>query len=333
MKPNTDINIDLITRYFAGEATPFEVTRLNEWVESSPANRHLFDEYRKTWQETEKVRIDDTIDLDQEWAALRSRMKAPEAPKAKTVTFGLRWYMRVAAMLVLLAIPTFLIYRHFSGPAMVRLEGGTTAMVVTLSDGTSVSLDQGAVLEFPESFRENSREVRLTGQAFFDVTHDAAKPFVVEAGEARIEVLGTTFTVDTRTSGGDMEVILATGKVKVSYTAHPEEQAILTPGEKAEIAPGGMGIIKTLNDDPNFMAWKTRILRFDNTPLSVIAATLSEVYHKPVRVTGNGLASCRVTATFDNQSLESVLAVLKATLGLEFRDTGNAIEIYGPECK
>jgi ferric-dicitrate binding protein FerR (iron transport regulator) len=174
--------------------------------------------------------------------------------------------------------------------------------------------------------------VKLTGQGLFEVTHDAASPFVVEAGEARIEVLGTTFTVDTRAAGGDMEVILAAGKVRVSYSAHPEEQAILTPGEKAEIAPGGMGIITTLNDDPNFMAWKTRILRFDNTPLSVIAATLSVVYHKPVRVAGNGLAACRVTATFDNQSLESVLTVLKATLGLEFCDNGTAIELSGPGC-
>ena len=91
-------------------------------------------------------------------------------------------------------------------------------------------------------------------------------------------------------------------------------------------------IMKTTNEDVNFLAWKTKHIVFNNTPLNEVVALLTKVYHTSIRLSGDRLSDCRITTTFDRQSLESVLNVLKATLDLQARTTGAGIELSGHGC-
>jgi ferric-dicitrate binding protein FerR (iron transport regulator) len=332
-KPDT-FYTDLISRYLYGDATPEDIRELETWVKSDPANAAEFSGLQKTWEALEMDRLDSVIDVEQGWTKVRSRISAsqPKPVQINRFSLFLTWSLRVAAILLIAAIPTFFLYRYVSGPGILEYTAATGISVQTLPDGSTVTLNKGARLTCPSRFSAGERNVSLVGEACFEVAHDAAHPFVVAAGDLNIKVLGTTFLVNTATLRNSREVILVEGRVEVSRQNAAGSELYLEPGEKAETVQGTEGLTKSENRDPNFLAWKTRRIVFENTPLNEAAALLTQVYHKKIILTEPGLSHCRITATFDRQTLESVLHVFAATLDIQIRYTSAAIEISGRGC-
>jgi ferric-dicitrate binding protein FerR (iron transport regulator) len=222
-----------------------------------------------------------------------------------------------------------LAYYYIATPKTVLLAAGKTSLEQTLPDGTIVTLNAGSSIEYPEKFLSSTRSVNLKGEAYFQVTHDASHPFIVSANNASIEVLGTSFNVNTGALTGKMTVLLTEGKVAVYLKSNTKEKIHLAPGEKAEVE--NKTIKKSVISDANYMSWKTGRIVFDNTSLKQIAETLTQVYQTQVTV-APGLEKCTVTANFNNQSLEAVLNVLKATLDLQVIEKNNSLEITGKAC-
>ncbi len=356
METNSTHYIDLITRCFFGEASPEDILELEAWVKANPENAALFSEYHKTWKALENSKIQSSIDLNLEFNNLKSEIRNPKLeirnpkykppnpnrseaelggakseirnPKSEIISLVLR----VAAVFILLAVPTFFLYRYLAVPAEKQLAASTETIEQTLPDGTVVTLNAGSTLSYPSHFEGAFRRVTLQGEAWFEVAHDRSKPFIITADNVRIRVVGTSFFVDTKTRNDTKEVILSSGVVKVYYNDKPGTMAMLLPGDKAELITGGYEIVKTANRDVNYLAWKTKRLVFTSASLNEVVALLTKVYHTNVRLSGAGLSDCTITATFDNQSLESVLNVLKATLDLQIRNTSEGIELSGHGC-
>ena len=322
METNSTYYTDLIIRYFSGEASPGDILELEAWVTADATHRDLFREYQKTWQLLDSTQTIASAELDHEWAVLKSKIVNR---KSKIVA----WSLRAAAVFVLLAIPAFLLFHFLASPVENQLAAGNEVKEYTLPDGTVVTLNAGAVLSCPSKFSGNSRNVMLEGTAWFEVAHDKAKPFIIASGNARIQVVGTSFFVNTHTLSNTKEIILASGKVKVYYENNPSKMSFLSPGDKAELTADGNAIITTSNEDANYLAWKTKHMVFCNTRLNEVVALLIQVYHTNILISDNRLSDSRITATFDKQSLESVLNVLKATLDLQIRNTGAGIELSG----
>jgi transmembrane sensor len=346
MEPTSTHYIDLIARYFFGEATPDEIRGLEAWVKADPANAALFSEYQKTWKTTENAGIESTLNPDLEWNTLVSKLGLKDdlvpstthvrlSTQAKIVNRKseiLYFSLRIAAIFLLLVVPAFFLYRYLAVPTEKQLTAATETVEQTLPDGTVVTLNAGATLSYPDHFEGSFRKVTLKGEAWFEVAHDKTKPFVIAAENVRIRVVGTSFFVNTKTPDDTKEVILSSGIVKVYYNDKPEKSALLLPGDKAELITGGYEITRSVNEDVNYLAWKTRRLVFSNTPLNEVVALLTQVYHTNIRLSGAGLSDCTITATFDNQSLESVLNVLKATLDLQVGNSGAGINLSGKGC-
>ncbi len=343
MNDNTTYYTDLITRYFAGEIGEDELRLLSDWLAASPVNEEFFRQYHKTWLLVEKQKFSQSIDMDKEWSDLQSKINSlpetSEAPKVVSINteshkrqasfFTLQ---RVAAVAIIL-VSTFLLYFYFSKPSEIIVTAQAENIEQLLPDGSVVSLHAGSQLTYPEKFTSKNRNVKLKGEAYFKVTHDGSKPFIVASGDARVEVLGTEFNVNTSSAEGNMEVVLTSGKVSVYYTEKPAENVLLLPGEKAELIADQKFIRKETNTDPNYMAWKTRVLVFDNESLAQVVKTLRSVYQTSVILKDEQLTECRVTASFNDQSLESVLEVLKQTLELQVQKDGENITISGNGCK
>ena len=107
----------------------------------------------------------------------------------------------------------------------------------------------------------------------------------------------------------------------------------LEPGDKAIVRKKEGEIVVQENKNPNLLAWKTRTLHFNDTPLYEIIDVLEKFYHKKIRVLNPEINNCRVTATFQGQSLEAVLMVLQSTINITARPKGNTIEISGTGCQ
>lgn len=344
MNGNSTYYTDLITRYFSGETTEEELRLLSDWLKADPQNEELFTQYRKTWLMVEKQKIHSSIDIDHEWKTMQAKMNSdvlpddshfkvlPLAKKMSRIS-SYRSIWLAAAAVVVLFISTIQLYNFFSKPSNITITAQASNIEQVLPDGSVVSLHAGSQITYPEKFTSGTRKVELKGEAYFEVTHDKTKPFIVASGSARVEVLGTQFNVNTNTSVGTMEVVLTSGKVSVYYKTHPKDNVLLNPGEKAVLRIDQNMISKSTNFDPNYMAWKTKVLVFDNITLAEVVNTLQNAYQTPVKIANPALSECRVTASFDGQSLESVLEVIKETLDLQVKQNGESIEISGKSCR
>jgi ferric-dicitrate binding protein FerR (iron transport regulator) len=328
----TDKYIELITRYFSGEATIDEARELSNWVGADPTNKALFEEYAKTWQQVESRKADDTIDLDQEWQVMQSIIQAGEtettAPNVVTITpvqQSVRWMLRIAAILVIAAVPLYFLYQYASKPGIQSLASGADIIEAILPDGTTVTINRNSTLEYPEQFKGKNRNVQLTGEAFFNVAHDKDKPFIINANGLRVKVLGTTFNMNTRKQNNEMEVILVDGSVEVYYQDRETDKLVLAPGERAIVNTSNQDISVVRNEDPNFMAWKTRLIIFLDQPLGEVISILNNVYGSNISLQSDSLENYRLTATFDKQSLESVLQVITTTLDLNMQSLPSGI--------
>jgi ferric-dicitrate binding protein FerR (iron transport regulator) len=353
METDPTYPIDLITLYLAGEASGDDLVFLEAWLKADPGHRKVFEDYRRTWLEMEQVRMDSALDTSKEWNELEAKIGTDQAPgtrreapekgfihaltddeqqtTSRFLHVQYRQVLRIAAVILLLAIPAVFVYRYFTRPEQKQLEANLSIKEEKLPDGTSVTLNKGAILEYPSSFKKNKRDVKLNGEAWFEVRHNDAKPFIVASHNVRVEVLGTSFYVNTNAANNTMEVILNSGSVAVYFDGHKENSLFLSPGEKAEIIPGREKMEKDINTDPNYMSWMTQKFIYANTPLVTIVADLNKVYHANLHITP-AISYCLVTATFDHQSVESILHVLQATLDLTISTHGIWIDISGSKC-
>jgi transmembrane sensor len=338
MNDSTTYYTGLITRYFYREITKDELRMLSDWLKADPENETIFSQFQKTWQLIEKQKIHSTIDTDKEWNTMQAKMNDP----VKVIPLNhnrniqksyVQNIWKVAAVLIILLGFSGMLYFYLTIPANVVVIAQASNLEQVLPDGSVVSLHAGSQITYPEKFSAKNRNVELEGEAYFKVTHDKTKPFIVASRDAMVKVLGTEFNVNTHATTGTMEVVLTSGKVSVYYKQIPQNKVLLVPGEKAEFVTDRKEIHKTTNTDPNYMAWKTRVLVFNNETMAQVVNTLQNVYQTRVKIADTKLSGCRVTAEFDNQTLNSVLEVLKQTLGFEVKQTGGNIEISGKGCK
>ncbi len=325
--------IDLITVYLAGEASDDDLIFLEAWLKADPGHRKIFEDYRRTWLEMEKTRIDTVLNTDKEWNELQEKLfKKEESKQDRIISFSFRKLLQIAAGIFLLIIASVFVIRYFTHNEQKQLNAGLSVKEGNLPDGTSVTLNKGTTLEYPSSFKGNKRNVRLNGEAYFEVKHDNTKPFIVINQNVRVEVLGTSFYVNTNVANNKMEVILNSGSVAVYFDNHKENGLFLSPGEKAEINPGQEKMDKDINTDQNYRSWMTQRFIYNNEPLIIIIDDLNKDYHTNLRITTPIISYCLVTATFDHQSVESILHVLQATLDLTLSNHGTWTEISGKKC-
>ena len=194
----------------------------------------------------------------------------------------------------------------------------------TLPDGTLVSLNNNTKIKYPKRFGSETREVSIEGEAFFEVKPNKNKPFIIHAGKAQIKVLGTSFNVSAYPDAKLVEVIVQTGEVQVlnkMTEAKQTNELILTPGDKGTLVYASNTLLKSINQDPNFLAWKTHNLIFKATSLREVIVNLEKVYKVNIRLADPKLNKRLLTAQFNNDPLDFILKVIEtARLNIEIQE-------------
>ena len=198
---------ETLYRFYKGEATSDEQRRLMEWLDADQENRRIFDRERGMYN-----------------ALL---LFAPEEKAARGRLLNWRRVTRYAvqaAAVVILAVGIgwgYVSYKERSwANLMTRVAAPEGQRInLTLQDGTNVWLNSGAEIEYPSLFAGNSRQVRLSGEALFDVSRDTRRPFVVETFACKVEVLGTRFNVNADERHDVFSTALMRGSVRVSSLA------------------------------------------------------------------------------------------------------------------
>lgn len=331
---------ELITKYLADEASSEEVRALQEWITQAPENERQYLAYKKVFELSrqhyaQKASDTHTVDIDEEWghfmSNIRGRIIEPETKNRvlEKPSYSL-WY-KIAAAVLLVAVSGWIITRFVGNDDNVSYYTASNIMTVKLPDGSQVILNRNSELSYSSSFDDQSRTVILKGEAFFDVTPNRHKPFIIQANDARVEVVGTSFNVLAYDSTNEVEVVVQSGVVKLSGSDHKSEVK-LQAGDKGIYSKTSHQLSSGINEDVNFRSWNTRKIVFIEDDLRTVVATLNKTYHANISIATDIPPSCVVTVTFDQQSLEAVLNVLETTLNLTFRTNGNQIEITAAGC-
>ncbi len=318
-------NIDiLLTKYCSGEATPEERQGVEAWAQASEANRAELVFYQNLWAESATARVK-TYDAQAAWGKVARQ--TVERPSAKIVALGSAWrWTWLAAAAAVLAVAAGV--QFFSGGLWGERWQEVTAerapRQVSLPDGSVVWLNVGAKLRFPQKFGGGERAVLLEGEAFFEVAHDAAHPFIIRSGLAEATVLGTSFQFSAGAERAQLTV--ATGRVQ--FVGSSGEGAVLTVGEKAVYDGATQTLQKGMNTDPNYLAWKTGVFEFDGTDIRAAVTCLNTFYRtKPIVFSSQKAVPCALSARFEGAKIEAVLDVLAATCGLRWAEKAEQYEV------
>jgi ferric-dicitrate binding protein FerR (iron transport regulator) len=199
--------------------------------------------------------------------------------------------------------------------------------IITLSDGTKVTLNNASKLSYASVFGNNKREVYLTGEAFFDVKHDTNRPFLVHTSQLNVQVLGTSFDVKSYRADAKTTVSVATGKVGVSSKNVAATQMLL-PGNQLAYTDNDTRFVKTDIGADEIIAWQNGILTFKQEAISDVKADLQRWFNVTIIIHRNALLNKRVTASFTRKSLPDVLNILSQTVGFTYKINKNEVHIY-----
>ncbi len=325
------IDIAVIAKYLAGEANDQEIREVNEWRENDDGNEKEFREFSRVWDLSMKKHLAGKIDIDEEWSMLDKKLIEKSSTSSTKIKF-LGKITRLAAVFLIGLFTATLLYFLFQ-PFQQKVVADSHVKELLLPDGSRVSLNLDTKLKYPKSFGEKTREVKLiNGEAYFQVEADKDKPFKVDAGKILVEVLGTSFNVSAFENNDKCEISVNSGKVFVKSKKDGDKKVILTAGEKAVYLKSTGEIKKMDETDVNFLSWKTKRIKFKDKKLSRVVQKLEEVYREDIIILNEDLNNCRLTATFEGQSLKEVLNVIEATLDISVERKDASIILKGEGC-
>ncbi|MCK5028468.1 MAG: FecR domain-containing protein [Bacteroidales bacterium] len=317
---------DLIAKYLANECDKDEIDNLFNWINESEENKILFNQVK---QDLKIINIDKSmnkINVDSAWEKLKDRIEEDEQAlpiieERKSRRLHAPFVLKYAAAIILLVSVGFFTTKYYmSLQDDYRNITEITAKneiieQITLPDGSIVSLNADSKLEYPEEFTDNERKVKLTGEGFFDVTKNPEKPFIIEAENAEVRVLGTSFNVNTRLSKDNVEVFVKTGLVELKRKNNGDEKLLIKPGNVGVLTKSKLE--KSVNTNNNIIAWKTREIIFREDKMSDVIHILNTVYNTSIICENQEVLNLKYTSTFANQDINSVLNVICVTFDLK----------------
>jgi transmembrane sensor len=337
----------LLSRKLAGEATKQELNELSQLIQQNEDFR-LFvkniDGYNDPSIPVDQMAALDTFDtiswqLDASPFETISVIKDLGNEKGRKKPF-MQWvYSGLALISLLLVIGLVIVPFSFKGKQPIGLNseivtGRGQKSALTLSDGTKVWLNTDSKLIYSNDFSGKTREVVLVGEAFFDVSHDKKKPFIIHTRDMHIKVLGTAFNVRAYPNEKSSEASLISGIIQVSFTKRPNEQLMLKPNEKitfsnTDIAPGKrqedlpLITLENITVEPSTgtileTAWTKGKFAFKSRPFMEIVEELERIYDVEIEIERGSIQSRRFTASFDNETLDEILMLLKMSYHFDF---------------
>lgn len=314
-----EIPWDLIVSKLKQDLTADEDRQLAEWL-SDEGNREVFDELHQVWQKVQARAASYTPDKNKYWAELSKRMdvrKAASLPKTKILSFThLRRYAAVACVLLVAAFSIYIgmeLGRPALGEQVYSNLGGKSK--VRLSDGTEVWLHSNTTLAYSTDYEAEERLVNVKGEAYFDVTHDKDKPFIVQTDGMRVVVHGTKFNVEAFPESENTLVSLVEGSVSLETN---EEKRFLVPGETATFNKHSRQLHIEKGNVDFMRSWANDQVVFDKKSLGYVCRYLSKWYNVKINVAPELADKYLYTFTLRNETLEEIMRIMSRINPMEY---------------
>ncbi len=329
MEENNRIVI-LITRYLSEEANHEELKELKEWTERSEENRNIFQNYKNIWAgsgDSEKEKI---LNAEKSYSHIKKRIsfKSPE----KNLW---HYWKNVAAVLLIPLVAGNILYYVLKADNSGSLQEPVyneifaafgTRSAIKLSDGSSLWLNSGSSIKYPDRFTGNDRTVYLNGEAYFEVESNPKRPFIVETSSVKVRATGTKFNVTGYNYEKESEVTLVSGKVEVCMTDDKNNlnKSELNVNQHLSFnRADGTSIIKTV-DTYKYISWKDGKLIFRDEPLSSVVKKIGQIFNVDIELRGREIQNYSYRATFQEESLDEILKLLKISSPIDYMEVKRA---------
>ena len=324
---------DLLAKYLADETDTHESDMISEWIIASEDNKKTFNHSKMVWDGAKNYR---KVDVNAAWAKLNITKKKEvefiDIQEVKPI-LKLNWlnnFLKIAAVLIVLFGLWFVAARQFATPQndVLTFKSGSKSIEKILPDGTKILLSKNSQITYPKIFEGNTREINLLGEGFFDVHHDAAHPFIIHTQGTVVKVLGTSFNI--RAYNAQVQVHVKIGKVQFSKN---NAKVVLIKGQKGETLANVDAIIKSeVIEVETIIKEKLSSFVFNKMSLSKVAESLSKRFNKDIKFSRDKIKNCELTATFENEKLENIIAVIAETFNLKVDNQADMIILSGDGC-
>jgi transmembrane sensor len=329
---------ELLGKQLAGEISPDESVELKSILAGSASLRMEYDRLQSYFN----AKTVEDENIDQVFNRIKVQITVPEEP-ALTVVKNKPYsiWLKIAAV-VAIVIAGALVYNKeaifFKKTDQLEFTQAQTktaeVKTIVLADGSTVKMNSGSRLKYPDHFTADTRDVYLSGEAFFDVKKDPQHPFIVHTEQLAVKVLGTAFDVKAYPNDTFTETTLIRGKVSVSIKNNSAETFILKPNDKFTLS-NGKGSISQLTlfngagaDKVIETAWLNHELIFKNNRFDEVAKLFERWYGIKIAFKQPELKEIQFTGHFEKESLTEALDVLKLIENFNYSVNGKNVYIY-----
>lgn len=322
----------IITRVLSGEATPAEQDELRKWLDEDPKHKEFYRNIRASWtQDPEQSSETFFFDYESGLSKLRSKLDQESSVSRKKIQPerhpSLKYGWAIAAVVLLaVLLSVFASLYIWEQPASMKsyATSNVEQRIITLDDGSVVRLNRDSNIEVWGNDRAPLREVRLKGEAFFDVAKDPDRPFIIHTDEAVVQVLGTSFNVK---EGDEVMVAVQEGIVSLRNRNYEEKSAAkLTAGQLGLLSNDGQDVKIEETNVENYMSWMNGYLRFESMPFDQVIRQLERIYGVEHKLDDPSISSVQLSVYTEQMEREEVLETIALALDLTYYEHEGVIQ-------
>ena len=325
---------ELIAKYLSGNIGLQEREALLSWAEEHDDNKKFFDEMIQLWGSVEEEATDFDVNMGQAWQKIASQTSPVEKvthPQEAVIKplLGRKMFLRIAAAVLFLVVATYL-WPNDSELIFLQTAANESTQV-DLPDGTKIWLNQNSQLSYSIPF--NKRNVKLEGEAFFEVERMEDSPFTITGGETKTRVLGTSFNVRAYSNEDKVMVTVTSGKVQFELDKESGKGVILEKGDAGVFAKEIKQVEKVVADDINVLSWKTKSLNFEETPLKEVCAAMERHFGIKIEIKNPALELCSFNGVYGQPNVDDLVETLKFSMNVNIERQNNVYVVSGEGCE
>jgi len=310
MREETDE--DMLIKYILGETTDTELETIELWLKDDKANMRKLEQVKFILESSQQLAQQSPADEDDQWEKFKIKREALNTrPKVRSITARAGWLQMAAAILIFMggASAAYYFYKQQTGlnGRLQSFASTDKALIDTLADGSIVHLNRYSSVTCLSDFKK-TREVKLTGEAFFEVRHNESVPFIVHAGQVNIRDIGTAFNVKSHTK--NVEVVVESGIVRVTKA---DASVQLNPQQKVMVDNSDNQLHVEQNTDLLYNYYRSNEFIANKTPLWRVIETINEAYDSHIVIADKRLSNLPLTGTFKKESVNKFLQLLLLT--------------------
>lgn len=322
---------DIIIRVLDGTATEQEKFDLKNWIEESEENKKYYLDIYQLWISSRLS--SQKIDVEKAFLTLTNRIENKYNETSIKNRSRLRNKWLIISGAIAASILLIFSFRFFLLPDSDKevnysqiVAANENKQKVELEDGTIVWLNSYTTLLYPADFNKKTRQVKIDGEAYFEVAHNNEKSFVVDLGEDKITVLGTAFNVNNRSDNPENEVVLLKGSISL-HLQGVKDDIVLQPNEKAFYSKAKKTINLESVDANLYNVWTKNKLVFDKEKLSHVIEMLEKWYDIEINCPEGEFDQIKVSFTVVDETIEQTLKVMSLVAPINYSIKGDIINI------